>query len=124
MANLYNVTMKIGKRSFSTNLYAVSPDNILTFCQNNLLAKVIKISQIVYDVSDTASVPADDVNLYKKTVYYTVRNDTAKKSAIMPFQTVKLTRTTQEVFDDMKLYLDLDKTSSITSSLSVSSSTI
>lgn len=124
MSRLFNVYLKIGKRSFSTKLYSNSPDNILTFVNNNLQAKVTKISEIVYDVSETVVAHVDDPTTYKNTMYFTVRNDTAKKSAVIPFQTVKLSRTPDEVFADMKLLLKIDALTSITSNLSVSISTI
>ena len=122
MPNLYNVKFKIGKRSYSTKLYSSNHNNILTFVNNNLLAKVTEIQQVVYEAPTTTKYNVDDPTTYKGTMYLMVGNNDVKKINQFIFQTVKPTRTIDEVFEDMKLLLDIDKESSIKSLVSASMS--
>ncbi|WP_373002175.1 hypothetical protein [Sulfurimonas sp.] len=119
MSNEYNVTFKIGSRSYSTDLCASSPENIISFAETNLKAKVTQIRQIVYTAPSSTVIPIDDKESYKKTMYFMVRNETAKRQNQIIIQTVKTTRTALEVFESMKSLLKLDKDTSIESMTSV-----
>lgn len=118
MSNLYNVKLKIGKRSYSTKLYASNYTNILTFVSNNLLAEIVSIEQVIYEAPTSTIYNVDDPLTYKGAMYFMVGNEADSKMNQFIFQTVKLTRTVNEVFDDMRLLLDLDKVSPIKSLVS------
>lgn len=118
MPNLYNVKLKIGKRSYSTKMYSSNHTNILTFVKNNLMSEVVSIEQIIYEAPKTTTYNVDDPLTYKGAMYLMVGNDADSKMNQFIFQTVKLTRTVNEVFADMKSLLDLDKSSSIKSLVS------
>lgn len=119
MTNLYNTKLKIGKRSYSTKFYAKNHQNILDFVNNNLKAKVVSIEQIVYEAPASTRYDIDDTDTYKGTMYFMVSNDTDKKVNQIIMQTIKNSRSSTEVFNDMKQYLELDLVSSIKSLVSV-----
>jgi len=119
MSNLYNTKLKIGKRSYSTKLYASSHQNILDFVSRNLEAKVVSIEQIVYQAPTTTKYNVDDPLTYKGSMYFMVSNYGDSKMNQIIMQTVKLTRTVDEVFLDMKSLLKLDELTSIDSLVSV-----
>ena len=119
MSNLYNTKLKIGKRNYSIKLYAANHDKILDFVSRNLQAKVVSIEKIVYVAPESTRYNADDTNTYKGTMYFMVANTEANKMNQIVMQTIKNTRTSDEVFQDMKTYLDLDLTTSVKSLVSV-----
>lgn len=120
MSHLYNVKLKIGKRTYTTKVYASNHDDIITFVNNNLKSKVVSIHEIVYEAPKTQKYEVDDPSTYKGTMYFMVANNEANKSNQMIFQTVKTTRNVNEVFQDMKQLLHLDKTTSIKSLVTAS----
>ena len=122
MYNLYTVNLKIGKRSFSTPMYAKNYNNIISFVEANLQAKVIKISEVVYENKNTTAINVDDPSTYKSTMYFMVRNATDRKSSQIIMQTVKNNKSVDEVFNSMKMYLAIDKESEIKSNLVVNMS--
>jgi len=119
MPNLYNTKLKIGKRSYSTKLYASNHQNILDFVSRNLEAKVVSIEQIVYQAPSTMKYNIDDPLTYKGAMYFMVANNQANKINQIIMQTVKLSRNIDEVFLDMKTLLRLDKLTLIDSLVSV-----
>ena len=119
MSNLYNVKLRIGKRSYSTKFYSSTYENIITFVNKNLKAKIVSIEQIVYEAPSSTKYDIDDTDTYKGTMYFMVSNDTDKKVNQIIMQTIKNSRSSTEVFNDMKQYLDLDTVSSIKSLVSV-----
>ena len=119
MSNLYNVKLKIGKRNYSTKLYASNYEKILTFVSNNLQSEVVSIEQIVYEAPSTQSYPIDDPLTYKGAMYFMLANKEVNKVKQVVMQTIKKSRTVEEVFSDMKSLLELDNISGIKSLLSV-----
>lgn len=118
MSKLFNVKFKIGKRSFSSKIYATDFDSILSFCSKHLVAKVTSIEEVVYEAPDSTIYPEDNVGNYKGTFNFLVGNKDVNKINKFIFQTVKLTSSVQEVFEDMKNLLYLDKTTRIKSFIS------
>jgi len=120
MSKMFNVKFKIGKRSFSSKLYAQSYENILNFVNNNMVAQVSSIEEIVYEAPDSVNYPSDDINTYKGTFNFLVGNKDANKINKFILQTVKPSRSVNEVFDDFKNFLYLDKVSRADSLVSAS----
>ena len=119
MSNLYNVTLQIGKRKINTQFYASNHNNILTFVNDNLVAVVVKIQQVVYEASPSLHIPVDDPLTYKSTLYFLVRNDGAKVSSRVVISVAKLNKSVQEIFQSMKSLLKLGNNVSIDAMTSV-----
>lgn len=119
MSKRFNVKCKVGKRSFSNIVFAPTVDSVVTFFNKHFVAKIVSIEETVYEASDSTVYPIDDVDTYKGTMNFLVGNNDKNKINRFVFQTVKNTSTVNEVFDDMKTLLDLDKTTSIKSLVSV-----
>lgn len=120
--NLYNVKFKIGKRSYTSKIYSSSHENILAFATEYLEAKVVSISQIVYDVESSAVIPSDDSNNYKKTLYFMVSNNDDGKASQIVIQTAKNTKSYQDIFEGIRQYLKIDDVSNITGLINVNES--
>jgi len=123
MSNLYNVYLKLGKSSYSTQFYSNTVENILSFCERNLYSKVTKITEIVYDVSNTVNPPVDDPLQYQGTLNFMVRNEADKKANKIVVKCVKNTRTSDQVYSDIQTLLKLDRISSVSSLISVTQNT-
>jgi len=102
--NLYKVSLKIGKRTITSDFYARSSADILTFCHNNLIAEVSKIMKVEYEASDSKTYPVDDPSGYKRTAYFSVRSSEGV-AKVLPLQTIKIGRSYDQVFNDMRTYL-------------------
>jgi len=120
--NLYNVKLKIGKRSWTQKIYAKTPDNILSFCNTYLQAKVIQISKIVYEASESSSIPVDDPLTYQNTLYFMMSNNEHSKMNQTILQTVKTTKSYNEVIQGLIQYIMIDDTSDIKENIVVSES--
>ena len=119
MSHLYNVQLKIGKRSINTEFYASNHNNIITFVETYLEAKVVKIQEVVYDVRETATINPDDSSTYKGTMKFLARNSTASLMGRIVVPTVKISKTPDQVFEGMKSLLKLTKNHSIESLVSI-----
>jgi hypothetical protein len=112
MFNLYKVSLKTGKRTIVLDLYSRSVTDVMSFCQNNLYAEVAKVYRVEYEAPKSKTYPIDDTARYKNTAKFNVRsNDYA--AMILTLQTVKPTRSYDEVFNDMKLLLGTSPTTGI-----------
>jgi hypothetical protein len=104
MAKLFHVNLKIGRRTITQKWYAKKYQDIQTFVNNNLLAKIIEIKEVVYTAPKTTIFPVDDPTTYQDVFYFYVTTDN-NKSAQFQIPTIKTTKDYNDVFNDMKLYL-------------------
>lgn len=123
MYYLYKVSLKIGKRTIVLNLYSKSLADVTLFCVNNLAAEISTVYKVEYEAPKSKIYPVDDPSLYKRTAYFNVRDSAASVSAVLSLQTIKLTRSYQEVFDDMCLLLGTSPSTGIDAHVAITEST-
>lgn len=121
MSNLYKVSLKLGQRSITLNLHSSSIANIQTFVNNNLYAEINYIYKIEYEAPVNKTFPVDDLSKYKGATYFHCRNNTGASKVIL-IQAIKSSRSLEQVFADMKSYLDLTSTLKIDSFVNIKTS--
>ena len=121
MYNLYHVKLKIGKRTWTEKNYFNNPEDVKSFYQNVTEAEVMEIQQLVTVYTNTSKTqPVDDPNSYQPTTYMLVSNNDKHRSTRVILQTIKLKHSISDVLEYMKLYVKINKDTSIKSLLTAS----
>lgn len=103
---LFHVKLAQGKRSLNEEVEAKSLASLLEFYEAITTMKVMEVREIVY-VSPTETRPVDDMQ-YMSLFKAFAKNDTTGISRQFIFHNIKKTKSSNEVFEMMKLCLEVN----------------
>lgn len=101
----YRIQLKQGKRTIVENQEFKSVTHALDFYNNISTMKVTEILKIEYE-DEVSTIPLDDFN-YKSLFKGFIKNDASKCSRQVILHNIKNTKSDLDVFDAIKLNMDI-----------------